>query len=81
MDHGQALLAGGSIALAFFCVVLGLASTVFWIVALVDAIRRQFDSDTTKVIWVCVIIFLHFLGAIIYWFGGRPTGRMIESSY
>ena len=81
MDHTSTLIAGGGVALLLFCVVLGLATTVFWIVALVDAIRRQFDSDTTKIIWVCVIFFLHFLGAIIYWFGGRPTGRLSGSPY
>lgn len=79
MHDWNPVLAAGGIGAILFIVGSFIAAFVFWIVALVDAIRRQFDSDTTKIIWVCVVFFLHFLGALIYWFAGRPTGRFIDT--
>ncbi|HEY5910537.1 MAG TPA: PLDc N-terminal domain-containing protein [Verrucomicrobiae bacterium] len=60
-----ALLIGGGIALAAF---------VFWIWMLVHAITNKGLSDTEKIVWVLVIIFVHFIGALIYFFVGRPKG-------
>ncbi len=54
---------GGVIALALFA---------FWIWMLVHAITNKGLSDTEKIVWVLVIIFVHFIGAIIYFFVGRP---------
>ena len=56
--------------------IFALAATVFWIVMLVDAIRRDFSDSTAKIIWVLVIVFTHLLGALIYYFVGRPSGRL-----
>jgi hypothetical protein len=56
--------------------IFALATTIFWIVMLVDAIRREFSDSTMKIVWVLVIVFTHFLGALIYYFIGRPNGRL-----
>jgi hypothetical protein len=52
-----------------------LAAFVFWIWMLIDAITNKGLTDTEKLIWVVVIIFVHFIGALIYFFVGRPKGR------
>jgi hypothetical protein len=52
-------------------VALGLLVFVFWIWMLIDAITNGGLSGTEKIVWVLVIIFLHFLGALIYYFVGR----------
>jgi len=39
---------------------------------LVSAIQNKGLNGTEKVIWVLVIIFLHFLGAFLYLLLGRP---------
>ncbi len=57
-----------------FLAAVGIAATAFWIVEIVDVARRQFTDQTTKMIWLLVIIFLHLLGAIIYYFAGKPQG-------
>ena len=57
-----------------FFILLGLASFVFWIVELVDVARREFRDPNTKLLWLLLVIFLHGLGAIIYYFAGRPQG-------
>lgn len=81
MSHMGGLIAAGGIGFMLLVIGLIVASFVFWIVALVDTIRRQFDSDTTKIIWVCIVFFLHLPGALIYWFVGRPSGQIINRIY
>lgn len=76
MGHLVASIMAGGVGLIIFIALLGVLSTVFWIVELVDAARRQFDSDLVKIIWLCVIFFLHFVGAIAYYIAGRPSGRL-----
>lgn len=44
---------------------------IFWIWMLVDCIRNERLTDTEKVVWALVIIFLHALGALIYLLAGR----------
>lgn len=64
---------------AFFLVwlliaALGLAATVFWIVELIDVCRREFPDPNTKIIWLLVVILVHGLGALVYYFVGKPQG-------
>ncbi len=70
-----AYIGGGEIvlllAMAVFLVPLGLAALAFWIWMLVDAIRSPALTDGEKVAWVLVILFLHLLGGLIYFFAGR----------
>jgi len=65
---------GGVIGLLVLLVaaVIGLACFVFWIWMLIHAIKNKGLTDTEKIIWVLVILFLHVLGALIYFFVGRP---------
>jgi hypothetical protein len=51
-------------------VVLGLLA--FWIWMLVDCLTKEPDTGNTKIIWVLVIIFAHWLGALIYLIARRP---------
>jgi hypothetical protein len=62
----------------FFVLVLGaiaLAACVFWIWMLVSAIQNKGLSDGEKIGWVLAIVFLHFLGALLYLFIGWPKRR------
>jgi len=59
--------------LAFLVVAaIGLACFAFWIWMLIHAITNKGLTDTEKIIWVLVVLFLHVLGALIYFFMGRP---------
>lgn len=49
------------LAVAIFCF-------IFWILMLVDCVKRKFKGDTEKVVWVLVIIFTGIIGALIYYF-------------
>ena len=68
-------LGGGEIILILALLVLApltVLSMVFWIWMLIHAIQNKGLTDTEKIIWVLVIVFLHLLGALIYFFVGRP---------
>ena len=46
--------------------VLFASGTIFWIWMLVDVLKRKEFED--KLVWVIVIVFLHLIGAILYYF-------------
>ena len=56
--------------------VLGALAFAFWIWMLVHAITNKGLSDVEKIVWVLVVLFLHFLGALIYFFVARK-GRTV----
>ena len=58
----------GAILLIPFFILIGLFFFVVWIIMLVDCLKRKFKEDSEKIIWVLVIIFAGFIGALIYYF-------------
>jgi hypothetical protein len=51
---------------------LGLATFAFWLWMLVHAVTNKGLGDGEKIAWVLVIIFVPCLGALIYFFVGKP---------
>lgn len=54
---------------------IALVTTVFWIWMLIDCATNANLDGTQKLIWVVIILFLHFLGGILYFAiarGSRP---------
>jgi len=60
--------AGGAVMLIFG--LIALLGTVFWIWMLIDCLTSAMPTPE-KVLWFCVIFFLHLLGAIIYFVVAR----------
>jgi len=59
------------ILFAFFVLIgiaLGIFIFVFWLLMLIDCLKRKFKSDGEKIAWILVLIFVHIIGAIIYYF-------------
>jgi hypothetical protein len=80
---GLFMLGGGEIVLILmllFLVPLGLAAFAFWIWMLIDAIKNQRLTDGQKIAWVLVILFLHFLGALIYFLAGRSRTTSVTAA-
>jgi hypothetical protein len=80
---GLFMLGGGEIVLILmllFLVPLGLAAFAFWIWMLIDAIRNPALTEGQKVAWVLVILFLHFLGALIYFLAGRSRAKPLGAT-
>ena len=69
-------IVGGAVGLLIALVggLIGLACFVFHIWMLIHAITNKGLSDGEKVLWVILIIFLPFLGTILYFIIGRPKG-------
>jgi hypothetical protein len=70
---------GGEIILVLLAVFLllpiALALTAFWIWMLISAVQNKGLGDGEKIAWVLVIVLLHLLGAIIYFFVGHPKRK------
>jgi len=46
--------------------IIFLLTTIFWIWMLVDLLQRKKFED--KLVWVLVLVFLHIIGALLYYF-------------
>lgn len=51
-----------------FAMVLMLAGLVFWILMLIDLVKRDFEKQDEKILWLLIVLLTHFVGAIIYYF-------------
>ena len=72
-----ALLFGGlEILFLLFLLPLSLLAFVFWIWMLVDAAQNRGLDQNERVVWILVVALLHFLGALIYFFVGRPKRKL-----
>jgi hypothetical protein len=77
------LAAGLALSLVFLIfMLLSVGGAVFWIVALVDCIRRSDNvyrmAGTEKVTWVLIVALTGWIGALIYWFSQRARLEQVE---
>ena len=49
-------------------VAIGVLLFLFWLWMLIDCLKRDFKGNYDKIVWVLVMVFLHILGALIYYF-------------
>jgi hypothetical protein len=54
---------------------LALALFAFWIWMLISAVQNKGLSEGEKIAWVLVIVFVHWLGALLYFFVGHPKRK------
>jgi NhaP-type Na+/H+ or K+/H+ antiporter len=50
----------------------GLCAFVFWVWLLVDVLTRETDEGNSRLVWTLVIVFTHWVGALIYLLARRP---------
>ncbi len=55
------------VALSIFLAFVG-----FWIYTIVDVAKSKFADDTTKIVWLLLVLLTGIIGAVIYWIFGRP---------
>lgn len=70
------LLGGFGILLALLLAPIVLCVFAFWVWMLIHAATNKGLTDTEKLMWVLIIVFVHFLGALIYFFVGRPKKNL-----
>ena len=56
------------IFLMLLCFGIIIFLTVFWVLMIIDCATRKRFSDGERVAWILVLVFLHFIGATIYYF-------------
>jgi hypothetical protein len=54
---------------------LALALTVFWIWMIVDCATKEPSQGNDKIVWIVIIIFTHWIGALIYFLVRRPQRK------
>jgi hypothetical protein len=59
-----------SSAFIFFAIIFALLTLVLTLIALIDILGNNFEGND-KLIWVLVVIFLGFIGAILYFAMGQ----------
>lgn len=55
-----------------FFLLLALTGTVFWIWMIVECATREPSQGNDKIVWIVIIVFAHWIGALIYFFVRRP---------
>ena len=68
MQNFGGLFVGGMLFIMLLLIAIGIALTVFWVLMIIDCATRKKLSDSERVAWILVLVFLHFLGASIYYF-------------
>ena len=56
---------------------IGVVGTILWIMAIIDCAKNESPVGNDKIVWLLVIIFLHLIGAAVYYLVRRPQ-RMRE---
>lgn len=83
---GEEILGGifMTFMMAFYCIfyviwmalmVLWVVGLVLWILMLVDVLKNDFSKENDKLIWLLVLLFTSWLGAIIYYFVIKKPGK------
>ena len=76
------MVSGTEISLVGIFLFVGLfvlTASIFWIWMLIHAIINKGLPDNEKLLWVLVILFTHLIGAVIYFFVGRPKQNEVNS--
>jgi hypothetical protein len=61
--------------LIFFILPIAVLAVAFWIWMLVDCATKEPSQGNDKIIWILVIIFTHWIGALIYFLVRRPERK------
>ena len=70
---------GGPEILVFLVFLLLLAASfVFWIWMIVDCATKEPSTGNDKVVWIIIIVCMHFIGALVYYFARRRPRRFLE---
>jgi Phospholipase_D-nuclease N-terminal len=51
---------------------LMMLASIFWLWTLIDCVTKESSEGNDKLTWTILIIFLPWLGAILYYFVRRP---------
>ena len=51
---------------------LNIAGLIFWIMMIVECATKEPSEGNDKIIWIVIVVFTNWIGALIYYFVRRP---------
>lgn len=57
--------------------VIAVLLALIWIITVADIVRRRLGRGPTAA-WLCIVLLLPFLGALLYWTLRKPTPEEVE---
>lgn len=63
-----------------FFLLLGVLLFAFWLWMLIHALRNKGLTDGERIAWVVVVCLTHALGALLYFFLGRPKAKVVPAA-
>lgn len=55
-----------------FFALMGIVGTILWIWMIIDCAINEPSESNEKIIWIIIIVFTHWIGALIYLIIRRP---------
>lgn len=52
-------------------IIFGILFLILWIWMIVDCAKRKFRNDLEKIIWILVLVFMNWVGIIVYYIAIR----------
>ena len=68
-----ALLFSSPFGLVWIFILFGITVFIFWVVTIVEIATGKFRDDTSKIVWLLVVLLLGVLGSLIYIIAGRQS--------
>jgi len=78
-DGAAGAFVGGFLSMMLVVWILGIASSLFWIWMIVDILVSKRETND-KILWFLVVFFLHFVGALIYFFVARERSGSVAGA-
>ncbi len=50
----------------FAGMLVGIVLIIFWVLMLIDCAKRKFRESWEKIVWIVVIVFVNWIGALAY---------------
>lgn len=66
MSVGEIIFWPFVFAFAGFMIIFGIIFLIIWIFMIVDCAKRKFKVDWEKFLWLAVIVFLNWIGILLY---------------
>lgn len=64
------------IAIWCFVIVLSLVTTVIWILAIIDIVKREnWKNDNDKIMWLLLVVFINIVSIYYYFFYRKKLDR------
>ncbi len=70
---------GAEWILILLVLAMGLGFLGFWIYTIVDIAKSKFVDDTSKIVWLLVVVLTGILGSLIYWIFGRSSRVLVDN--